>query len=66
MMENLAIRYLTRRGWTVLPRTFVGMALGCAAATKVETGLVYTSWRVMIPKDGHLIALNNTMIDKKG
>lgn len=62
MLERLAMWYLAKRGITVLPRDFVGMALGMATAVQQHPNL----WQVCAitsDADFKIIALNHTVVD---
>lgn len=47
----------------VLPRVFIGLAVGAATANKTWEDESYGIWRVVVPNNGHLIALNHSYMD---
>lgn len=64
MMEQLAVWYLARRGRVVLPRFFIGFAVGFATAVKqkgADTN-TYDVWQIDVPKHCDIIALNNSLV----
>jgi hypothetical protein len=62
MIERLAEWYLKRRGRAVLPRCFVGLAVGAGLAVRKRESSGFSQWEVEIPSSGKLWALNNSMI----
>jgi hypothetical protein len=61
-LERLAEWYLRRRGRVVLPRAFIGMALGYAQAVRLEGDGDYSVYRVEVPAFAKPIVLNNSML----
>ena len=61
-LEDRAERYLKRRGRMVLPRAFIGLAVGYGQAVKIATDGDYDTWTVSVPCGFPPIALNNTMM----
>lgn len=57
-IDELAAWWLRRRGVTVLPRAFLGIAMGHCDAYEGEDG----SMRVYPPPQMSLIALNHTSV----
>ena len=64
VLESWAIRYLQWRGVTVLPRTFVGMAIGYSQAVLIEATDETNVYRVEVPSFAKPIILNNSMLVK--
>ena len=62
IIERWALSYLTRRGMVVLPRSFVGMAIGHAQAVKVECNGDFNVYRVEVPAFAKPIVLNNSLL----
>jgi hypothetical protein len=62
LIERWALSYLTRRGMVVLPRAFVGMALGYSQAVKLEGNGDFNVYRVEVPAFAKPIILNNSML----
>jgi hypothetical protein len=62
MLERLAEWYLTRRGRVVLPRAFVGFAVGNCVVTKTGSDGIYDVWQMLSPKGFPYIALNRSMV----
>ncbi|WP_024517034.1 hypothetical protein [Bradyrhizobium sp. Tv2a-2] len=63
-LERIAVQFLKRRGRFILPRVFVGIAVGYATVLreKVGDGAVYY---IYMPPGHELMALNHTtVIDK--
>ncbi len=68
IIEKAAVWYLSRKGRVVLPRIWIGMALGFGAAFShepVEQDKP-SVWTVSLPPGGRLYALNHSMIDGTG
>ena len=61
-LEGWAERYLAWRGRVVLPRAFVGMAIGYSQAVKIEGNSDFNVYRVEVPAFAKPIALNHSMI----
>ena len=61
-LDRLATWWLKRRGVTVLPRPFIGMALGYATAQRLAVDGVYAHWQVTVPKGFPPIVLNNSIV----
>ena len=62
MLELLAIRYLRWRGLMVLPRTFVGFAIGFGQAVEVGGDGDNEVWRVEVPVGSVPIGLNHSVV----
>ena len=62
MIEQLAIWYLKRQGVFILPRTFIGFAIGYCTAIKTGEDADYDQWQMIVPKCGKIIALNHSII----
>lgn len=61
-LEDRAEQYLKRRGRCVLPRAFVGLAVGHGQAVKTSSDAYYDNWAVSVPRGFPPIALNNTVM----
>ena len=61
-LEGFAERYLKSRGRCVLPRAFIGLAVGHGQAVKIASDGDYDTWTVSVPCGFPPIALNNTMM----
>ena len=63
MLERLAERYLKSRGRCVLPRTFIGLAVGYGQAVRIVVNSDgYDTWTVSVPTGFPPIALNHTIM----
>ncbi|HEV8503651.1 MAG TPA: hypothetical protein VGR63_18920 [Casimicrobiaceae bacterium] len=62
LIERWALAYLKRRGMVVLPRAFVGMALGYSQAVKLEGDNDINVYRVEVPAFAKPIILNHSML----
>ena len=62
MLEVLAERYLHWRGRVVLPRAFVGFAVGNCIVMWKGCDSVSDEWQVFSPKGFPFIALNNSIV----
>jgi hypothetical protein len=64
MIERLAVWYLERRGRAVLPRNFMGFAVGFGSAIKQHKMSNGTTdvWEIRVPKNSDLIALNYSLV----
>jgi hypothetical protein len=62
IIERWALSYLTRRGMVVLPRAFVGMALGYSQAVKLGSNGDFVTYRVEVPAFAKPIVLNHSML----
>lgn len=59
LVERLCEAFLQRRGRMVLPRLFIGLAVGYGTARQRKDGI----WEVYVPTPpGRLIALNNAIM----
>lgn len=61
-LERHAERYLKRRGRMVLPRAFVGLAVGYGQAVRTGGDGDYDNWAVSVPRGFPAIALNHTVM----
>ncbi len=61
MIERLAIWYLNRRGIVVLPRFFVGIAIGYGTAF-LTRHVGHDLWEVTLPRRSPYVAINNTVV----
>ena len=60
--EGVAERFLKRRGRCVLPRAFVGLAVGHGQAVRTGGDADFDNWTVSVPRGFLPIALNNTVM----
>ncbi len=66
MIERLAAWYLKRRGRCVLPRAFVGLAVGYGQAVLIAGDCDNSIWRVTVPGECLPIALNHAIVMSAG
>lgn len=67
VIERLAIRYLRWRGMVVLPRAFVGFAIGWGTAVRIASDEEMDTYRIEVPCCGVRVILNHALvIDKAG
>ena len=63
VLERWAERYLAHRGRAILPRAFIGFAIGCGTASKTKYGSDHFEvWEVIVPKSSRIIALNHSVV----
>lgn len=63
MFERIAIWYFRRLGRIVLPRYFIGLAIGGAAIAEIENVQDgWTTYKVLVPSIGDAIVLNRSIL----
>ena len=60
--EGFAERYLKHRGRCVLPRAFIGLAVGHGQAVRIGGDADFDNWTVSVPRGFPAIALNHTVM----
>ena len=60
--DRLARWHLARRGIVVLPRTFIGLAIGYGQAIKLATDGDFSTYNVEVPAFAKPIILNNSIL----